>query len=149
MSKRKGTLAISVTAWQGLIPRDKLIFKFCFEVLALGESAIYLDPTTKRWATFTHWNWNPNHIAILGCFAGHVGDIPPGYEIPMNGEEINRVQLASDILTFCENQGMVPPDSSMETWQDVLDAQDAPRLAILMGDAIPPNWTSEESEELP
>ena len=104
------------------------------------RATIYFDPTTKQWAVFAHWDWDPLHIEILGFLAGHVGDIPSGYEIPMNNGEIDRPQLKDDIMTFCENQGMVPPDSSMETWQDVLDAQDAPRAAILMGDAIPQNW---------
>ena len=145
---RPGTLGISITAWQGLSTRDKSIFKFCFEILSLGEAAIYLDPTTKRWATFTHWNWVPMQVAILGVLAGNVADIPAGYEIPMVDGHIDRQQLASDILTFAENHDLVPPDQSMETWQDVLDAQGAPRAAILMGDAVPPGWTVEDSGEL-
>ena len=141
---RPGTLGISVTAWQGLSARDKQIFKFCFEILVLGIPTFYLDQTSKRWATFSHWDWKPLHIAILGVLAGNVNDISPGYEIPMDGYEIDRQQLASDIITFAESHDLVPPDQSMETWQDVLDAQGAPRAAILMGDVIPPSWIAEE-----
>jgi hypothetical protein len=145
--KHPGTLGISVTAWQGLSPRDKQIFKFCFDVLVLGISAIYIDPTTKRWATFTHWDWVPQHIAILGVLAGNADDIPPGYEIPMDGDEIDRAALKDDILAFCESHGYVEPTAEMETWQDVLDAQGAPSAVIRMADAVPPTWTPEEVEE--
>lgn len=141
--KRPGTLGISVTAWQGLDARDKLIFRFCFHVLALGEPGIYLDPTTKRWAAFSHWDWVPIHIAKLGVLAGNVGNIPVDYEIPYIGVRIDRPQLSSDINVFAVNHGLVEPNASMETWQDILDAQGAPRAAILMGDALPPTWTSE------
>ena len=141
---RPGTLAISIAAWNGLSARDKQIFKFCFEVLVLGEHVVYLDGASKRWALFAHWDWVPRHIAILGCLAANVGDIPPGYEIPMNGGEINRSLLAEQIVTFCEAHGLVEPNQSMTEWQDVLDAQGAPRAAILMGDTIPPSWTPEE-----
>ena len=143
--KRPGTLGISVTAWQGLSARDKQIFKFCFDVLALGTPAIYVDPTSKRWATFTHWDWVPLHVAMLGVLAGSVGDIPSGYTIPMIDDAIDRAALKDDIVTFCENHELVEPNASMETWQDVLDAQGAPRAAILMDDAIPPNWVPEDS----
>ena len=143
---RPGTLGISVIAWQGLSDRDKQIFRFCFDALALGTPAIYLDPTSKRWAVFAHWNWEPRHVAILGVLAGNVGDTPAGYEIPMDGGEIDRAALRDDIVTFCEGHGLVTPDASMLTWQDVLDAQGAPRAAILMGDAVPPTWAPEEGE---
>lgn len=143
--KIPGTLGISITAWQGLIPRDKQIFKFMFEALVLGEHVIYEDPITKQWAVFAHWDWVPMHVAILGVLAANVNDIPPGYEIPMDGDEIDRQQLASDIVTFAEGHDLVPPDQSMETWQDVLDAQGAPSAVIKMSDAIPPSWTVEET----
>ena len=141
-----GTLGISVTAWQGLSTRDKQIFKFAFDILALGEPAICLDPTSKRWAVFAHWDWEPRHVAILGVLAGNVGDIPAGYEIPLDGGEIDRAALKDDIVTFCENHDLVEPNASMTTWQDVLDAQGAPSAAIKMADAVPPTWTPEEGE---
>ena len=144
---RPGTLGISVTAWQGLSTRDKLIFRFCFDVLALGTPAIYLDPTAKRWAVFAHWDWQPRHVAILGVLAGNVGDIPVGYTIPMDGDDIDRAALKDDIVTFCESHELIEPDADMITWQDVLDAQGAPRAVILMGDAVPSAWTVETGEE--
>lgn len=144
---RPGTLGISVAAWQGLSTRDKQVFEFAFDALALGEPVIYLDPTSKRWAVFVHWYWEPLHIAILGVLAGNVGDIPPGYEIPMDGNEIDRAALKDDIVTFSESHGLVEPDASMLTWQDALDAQGAPRAAIRMGDTVPITWQPEESDD--
>ena len=117
-----------------------------FEALVLGEHVTYEDPTTKQWAVFAHWDWAPLHVAILGVLAANVNNIPPGYEIPMDGGEIDRQQLASDIVTFAEAHGLVPPNGGMETWQDVLDAQGAQRAAILMGDAVPPTWTQVNQE---
>ena len=136
-----GTLGISITAWQGLSTRDKDIFKFCFDVLSLGEPAIYLDPTSKRWAVFAHWDWEPLHVAILGCLAGNINNIPAGYTIPLIDGHIDRAALKDDIITFCESHGLVEPNASMETWQDVLDAQGAPTAAIRMADAVPDSWT--------
>lgn len=144
--KHPGVLGISTTSWDGLIPRDKQIFKFCFDVLALGEHVVYLDQSAKRWAVFAHWDWEPLHVAILGCLAGNINQIPVGYEIPTVDGHIDRAALRDDILSFCENHGLVPPNASMTTWQDVLDAQGAPPAAIKMADEVPASWTPEESQ---
>lgn len=142
--KRPGALAVSVVAWQGLIARDKLIFRYCFNLLALGEHAVYVDPLSKEWAVFIHWDWQPLQVAMLGVLAGNVNEIPPGYEIPMVNGHIDRAELRSDIVTFCENHGLVIPNPSMTTWTDVLDAQGAPPAAIKMADAIPETWAPNE-----
>lgn len=125
--------------WAALSARDANIVKYCYEALALGSPATYTDSTGTSLAVFEHRDWEPMHIAILGVLIDNLASIDAGYTVPMSGSDINRVQLASDILTFCNSNGLVAPTTET-TFQQVLDAQGVSTTKILMGDADKPDY---------
>lgn len=156
------TLGIRQTTWQALSVRDRTIFRFVGEVLALGVPAQFRDGASDIWFVFDDHRFEPRHVAYFGCLAANVNEIPAGYVVPMvdildrNGnptgeqEPENRPKLIQDIKQFCENPArtnplvlpadVVFPENDSNPWQTLLDAQGTP-ATMKMGSGVPANWT--------
>ncbi len=144
-------LAFSVSVWTGLPQRDQTILRYLSAILTLGNHDRYERPDTSEWFVFDDWRFKLAHVAYLGCVISNRVDIPPGYTVPQlpeGGDDLAQMRL--DIRAFCEDPSrtnlLVLPATLDYTddpnpWQTTLDAQNAPQAAILMGGAVPENWT--------
>jgi hypothetical protein len=135
------SLAIRVSAWNALSERDKTIFRHAGELLRLGVPARYVNPSAVEWFVFDDHRFTAKHIAYFGCLVANISSFPPAYEIPED-----KAQLTQDIITFCNNHGVVlpkdvvfPPDDP-NPWQTLLDAQGTPS-AVQMALGVPDTWT--------
>ncbi len=142
-------LAIRKTAWQGLSVRNRTILKAMGDVLQLGKPAEFESPSAVRWFIFDDWRFKHKVIAYLGCVLANLSEIPVGYTLPLVGGELDKVQLRIDIRTFCESPSrgnlLVWPVPNAGSFQDVLDAQNAP-AAIQMASGVPNNWIAVSEE---
>lgn len=142
------TLGIRRTAWEALSDRDKDIFRFMGEKLALGNPARFLDGSSDEWFVFDDTRFEAKPMAYFGCVAANLGEIPGGYTLPMTEGHLDRTQLVQDIKDFCENpvRGnlLVWPvtisASDPNPWQTILDAQGTPS-SIRMASGVPAGWT--------
>ena len=153
-------LAIRENAWTALSDRNKTIFRFLGQKLALGKPARFLDGSNNEWYVFDDHRFKPKPVAYFGCVAANLSSIPAGYSIPMidlldgdgnpTGEQVmDRAKLVDDIKTFCENparthplvlpKDVVFPDQDPNPWQTLLDAQGTP-AAMKMGSSVPDSW---------
>jgi len=158
------TLAIRKTAWQGLSQRDKKIIRWVADLLQLGSTPpLYVTPGGVEWFVFDDWRFKGVHIAYFGCVIANLSDVPAGYTFPQKnvrdfdgnviGTVDDRRQMRRDVRAFCENPArtkpLVLPRDIVFTfggnhWQEILDAQGAPRGAVRMASGVPASWTPVE-----
>jgi hypothetical protein len=140
------SLAIRKTSWNGLSIRNKQILRFIGDVLQLGVPAEFKAGGGAVWFVFDDHRFKARVIAYLGCVLANLTEIPSGYTLPIDGAgDLNKTQMRSDIRTFCESPTrsdlLVWPVPGAETWQDILDAQNAP-ASIQMASGVPDAWTA-------
>ncbi len=80
-------VAMRESAVSGLKVRDRRILKFVSRRLMLGEPARFKAPGGRIWYVWDDSRFTLRHIAVLGAFAAHVGDIPAGYKVPEDRQE--------------------------------------------------------------
>jgi hypothetical protein len=136
-------LGVRQTDWQSLTGRDKTILRAVGDSLDLGQPAQF-DNGPVRWLVFDDWRYQLKHVAYLGCLIAHLADIPPGYVIPED-----RDQLRADAKAFCDPFVVLPKDivySVPNVWQTTLDAQGTPGWVQMAG-SVPATWTPFSPEE--
>lgn len=148
-------IGISKAGWQALTADEQTVVRFVLSRLRLGNPAIYVTPTDERWFTFDDLRIDLLDIAVIGCFAANRADWPLAYQIPMDGGEVDKVQLRSDVAGWLTNparttpfvhpDNVTPSDTDVGvTGQDVLDANGAP--AVLRSGALPDTWVPYDPE---
>ena len=150
-------LGIRKNAWQALSDRDKTILRFMGDVLALGVPAQYETPQGVEWFVFSDFRFQPVAMAYFGCVAANLGDIPAGYELPLDDDgNLDKRELRDQIKAWCEdpartNPLVLPRDVEFSEggnrWQELLDAQGCPS-AMQMADSVPSGWEP-VGEEVP
>lgn len=138
-------LGVRKTAWNGLSVRDREILKAVGTTLSLGVPAEWKQPNNTRWFLFSDLRFKLVELAYFGCIVNNLADIPAGYVLPADRDEIR-----ADAKTFCENVASVPvvwpltiPENTANRWQYVLDAQSTP-ASVQMADHPPAGWTAVE-----
>lgn len=136
-------LAMRTNAVDGLSTRDRRILKFLVRRLQLGEPARYETPGGQQWYVWDDHRFTLRHMAILGAFAGNVGDIPSGYRIPKKNGQVDRERLETSLRGFLSARITMPEDIAYtedgNPWQETLDAQGAPAVIRAAG-SVPNSW---------
>jgi len=147
-------IGITKTAFDGLSVKERTIIKFVLSRLRLGEPAIYVDTGDARYYTYSDQRIDLLDLAVIGSFAANRADLPGAYEVPMDGGEVDKAQLRSDIASWLTNpartypfvhpDNVTPSDPEVGvTPADVLAAQNAPAALVT---EIDPTWVPYDPE---
>ena len=104
----------------------------------------------QEWTVFSDTRFNFEQVAAIGALAAFdLDDLPDEWELPDDPEHADRAAAEAQIQTLIEAT-WTPPDQvdvtdSLNPWQDVLDANNAP--GHTKAEPAPdPSWRPVEAE---
>lgn len=132
-------LAIRKSAYDNLTPRRRRVIHWIVARLQLDDPAPFTDGTNV-WHVWDDARFDLMHIAVIGCLAANVADLPDNYDVTGKTRQEIEQDVRQAIAAHLVRPEDITFDINADPFMQILAANNAP--AAIRAGQIPDTWTA-------